>query len=272
MLRWLKDRFRRPDPEPDPVAVVLLQRSHRVVSATTMNAILDEALGEDSYVTAPYGDGWRAFGTAGWHITVLPIDRRYIEPERATEKRAEAMIEEARAAILVDVWMAPSGIVRETHGLDMAGKIAAALMDEETAGVLAVPLHRLNMATGECRAALAAGTASTYLATVNYDGVEMIDHEEAEFAAKLDEARRRWPEFLARYRPGHPAIVKAAFDARDGREHMWIEVTDFRDGRLTGTLQNRPLDVPFLKLGDTVTVDEADVSDWAVDGVGPFTV
>nr|WP_236659707.1 DUF2185 domain-containing protein [Sphingopyxis lutea] len=54
-------------------------------------------------------------------------------------------------------------------------------------------------------------------------------------------------------------------------ERMWVIVTAAEGARLTGTLDNDPLDMPQLKAGDAVTFDRAHIIDidWSEDRAAP---
>lgn len=43
---------------------------------------------------------------------------------------------------------------------------------------------------------------------------------------------------------------------------MWVEVVSWRGGKLEGFLDNTPEQVPSLKLGAKVTVNEAEIFDY----------
>ncbi|HWV60467.1 MAG TPA: DUF2185 domain-containing protein [Sphingopyxis sp.] len=71
-------------------------------------------------------------------------------------------------------------------------------------------------------------------------------------------------------------LVKLAFrsipDSSEwGAERMWVIVTAAEGARLTGTLDNHPLDMPQLKAGDRVTFTRGHVMDidWSADRAAP---
>jgi uncharacterized protein YegJ (DUF2314 family) len=98
---------------------------------------------------------------------------------------------------------------------------------------------------------------------------------ETQRAAKL--ARQRWDELatafaaMVKHGPGQPPravfTIKAAFTHgghAEHREHMWIEVREFKADSATGELINQPLRLAHLRQGDIVTIGRDDVSDWQV--------
>ena len=87
-------------------------------------------------------------------------------------------------------------------------------------------------------------------------------------AAAQAEAQRRWPEFVASFRKGDPALrnaVKVAFPTAGGSaEHMWVQVTAIRGDSVSGTLANEPVGDVGYAFGDRVAVEKRRVEDWLV--------
>ncbi len=48
----------------------------------------------------------------------------------------------------------------------------------------------------------------------------------------------------------------------DSQEHIWLTEPSFASGRVSGVVNNEPVDATFLKLGQRVSAPEADISDW----------
>lgn len=56
--------------------------------------------------------------------------------------------------------------------------------------------------------------------------------------------------------------VKTNF-IEDGRsEHMWVQVSEFIDGKFIGRLANEPNTIKSIKYGDVTQVNKEDVEDW----------
>lgn len=73
--------------------------------------------------------------------------------------------------------------------------------------------------------------------------------------------------------------VKTALSDNQGTvEHMWVAITEYKDGTFFGTLANDPVEVKGMKFGGTVSVKKEDVEDWTLhDGylnaiVGGFSL
>ena len=93
--------------------------------------------------------------------------------------------------------------------------------------------------------------------------------------AAAEEAKRRWPEFVAAFnerRPGRTCAVKYAAPIKGGgHEQIWIMVTALDGDTISGTLANRPVEDIGLKIGDAVKIQAADVKDWLFNDGGVMT-
>lgn len=90
---------------------------------------------------------------------------------------------------------------------------------------------------------------------------------DAEVAAATAEARRTLPVFWGKFdaRPAGYAdyALKVGLKTSGGGvEHIWMDVLDRRDGKVRGVLANEPYELPGLKAGSQVEVEEALISDW----------
>jgi len=110
------------------------------------------------------------------------------------------------------------------------------------------------------------------------DATMFFSTRDAQMNAAIAEARRTLPQFIEALRAGRgdSFAIKAAFDTIEGsREHMWLTDLTFRGGRFVGTLMNDPYDVPGLRAGDRVAVEEARGTDWMIfdnqERLGAFT-
>jgi uncharacterized protein YegJ (DUF2314 family) len=87
------------------------------------------------------------------------------------------------------------------------------------------------------------------------------------FKAAEAEARRRWPEFVAAFNKREPAAayaVKAKFTEGDNVEWMWVQVDAISGATVRGILDNEPVDVHNVKVGQRVTVAQGDIDDWII--------
>ncbi len=111
--------------------------------------------------------------------------------------------------------------------------------------------------------------------------VVRISDDDPRMKAAVEEAKRRWPEFVAAFKarqPGGNYAVKAAITRGDNTEFIWLEVIGLEPEYIHGKLANDPVDLGGLKLGDQVEAPLSDLNDWAYshkeggEPIGLFTV
>ncbi len=94
----------------------------------------------------------------------------------------------------------------------------------------------------------------------------MARPDDAELERARERARAKVMTLKPRWRDGPDVeglLVKGPFRTSSGGvEWMWVEVTRWRGKTLDGILQNEPFDVPKLKPGARVTVDEGEIFDF----------
>jgi uncharacterized protein YegJ (DUF2314 family) len=56
--------------------------------------------------------------------------------------------------------------------------------------------------------------------------------------------------------------IKVRFEEGDNTEHMWVKVSEFKDGYFIGELNNDPKTMKLIKSGDEVSILIKDVEDW----------
>jgi hypothetical protein len=98
------------------------------------------------------------------------------------------------------------------------------------------------------------------------DAIVHVEHARpllAESAAARDRLLALKPRWLRERKPGEVLLVKGPFKTRSGgNEWMWVEVTRWEGTRITGLLANDPFEVPGLRAGATVHVEESKVFDY----------
>jgi uncharacterized protein YegJ (DUF2314 family) len=100
---------------------------------------------------------------------------------------------------------------------------------------------------------------------VRDSAVKTVHDEEVQAASAA--AREHLPElrteFNAGLETGELLLVKVPFKTPDdGNEYMWVEVTAWSDGKITGRLMNEPYSVPDLQAGQRVEVQDSSVFDY----------
>jgi uncharacterized protein YegJ (DUF2314 family) len=107
-----------------------------------------------------------------------------------------------------------------------------------------------------------------------------IKDDDAEMEKAVQKARKTVPTFMSAVQ--HPTSKQRDFQVKkpfvhDGVvEHLWLADVNYSGGRFHGKVDNRPKNIPGLKIGDQVSVNPAEITDWAfVDKgtlVGGYTI
>jgi uncharacterized protein YegJ (DUF2314 family) len=107
-----------------------------------------------------------------------------------------------------------------------------------------------------------------------------IDQHNTAMKRAVHQARRTVGVFIQSVR--HPAAgqhdfqVKKPFRQGDVMEHLWLSDVSFKGNRFHGKLDNRPRKIKGIKMGDRVSVNPNEITDWAFveNGrlVGGYTV
>lgn len=56
--------------------------------------------------------------------------------------------------------------------------------------------------------------------------------------------------------------LKVKFQNETNIEHIWLSNVEFKDGQYSGILDNEPEYITDYKMGDTVNIDNKNISDW----------
>jgi uncharacterized protein YegJ (DUF2314 family) len=106
------------------------------------------------------------------------------------------------------------------------------------------------------------------------------ENEHAAMRKAVEQARKTVGEFIKALQ--HRAAgqtdfeVKKPFVEGNDVEHIWLSDIEFAGGRFKGKVDNAPMKIHGLKIGQVVSVDPDEISDWAyVDNgklVGGYTI
>ena len=107
-----------------------------------------------------------------------------------------------------------------------------------------------------------------------------VENEHAAMRKAVDQARKTVGQFIKALQ--HPANgqtdfeVKKPFVEGNDVEHIWLSNIEFVGGRFKGKVDNAPVKIHGLKIGQVVSVNPDEISDWAyVDNgklVGGYTI
>jgi uncharacterized protein YegJ (DUF2314 family) len=103
--------------------------------------------------------------------------------------------------------------------------------------------------------------------------------DDPRLVAAVEEARRRWPEFvaaLAQPQPEQTFAVKAPIREGDKVEFTWLPDVRLEGDTVHGALGNDPVELKQVRQGDALRVPRGEVVDWVVVGPqgaqGGFTI
>lgn len=147
------------------------------------------------------------------------------------------------------------------------GKALSVLAGPDVVAIYCPELERCNEFDPALIIQLAGGNPLEIFEDSTFAPVITIDDEDEQLEAAKEEARRRWPEFVALFKDRDtskelPFILKAPFSDKSKTEFMWMEVTGLDDELITGTLANTPHELVGFREGQTVTIPAGSVVDW----------
>jgi uncharacterized protein YegJ (DUF2314 family) len=93
-----------------------------------------------------------------------------------------------------------------------------------------------------------------------------ISDDDPRLLAATAEARRLWPDFVVAFRRrDNQQKFRVKAEVSDGveSEFMWLRVTRISDNMVMGFLDNEPMNLVGIAIGDTIRVAIDDVQDWA---------
>jgi uncharacterized protein YegJ (DUF2314 family) len=110
--------------------------------------------------------------------------------------------------------------------------------------------------------------------------VFQVEEHDARMREAVRQARRTLGTFIAALQHPGPQQrnfeVKKPFVQGGEVEHLWLSDVRFSGNRFHGRVDNRPRKIKGVKLGDLVSVNPDEISDWAfMDGdklVGGYTI
>jgi uncharacterized protein YegJ (DUF2314 family) len=93
-----------------------------------------------------------------------------------------------------------------------------------------------------------------------------VSSDDAEMNAAIAKARASLPDFWQAYQKREQGesgfSLKVKIIDNEKIEHFWVVDIERKDGKITGAINNDPDNVQNVKLGDKITVNEPDISDW----------
>lgn len=180
------------------------------------------------------------------------------------ENRRARALREHKAWLSVDLMRHP-----ESWGADEAyrwiGKLLADLIDETALAVLCPQTGAIAPVDEGMAERLRGENPLEEFAVSDLVPVVRVDGEDERLKAAVEEARRRFPDFVSAFEQrehGQLFSVKTPVTRGGNTEYIWITVTAIENETIYGELGNDPVDLPGLACGDRVKVDVPEVVDW----------
>lgn len=248
----------------DPVSIILLIRSPRLLTAEHIERALREAGVVAERVTEEKTSYFRLWAD-GYELTIAGAPFPYAKEQLGQTRliKIREAVQAHEGAILIDSWKAPEGRQRE-DAMPIMGKIAAALVDDTALAVYQWPTQRINLISDELVESFRAGRVEDAMSTVDHGELKAIESDNERMAEAVAKARAEWPTFVEAW---HKASNREEFYAKfpfgeDPAEFMWVSPSKFDSEQLEGTLCSDPHHVKGIKAGDTVKVSISDLNDW----------
>ena len=93
-----------------------------------------------------------------------------------------------------------------------------------------------------------------------------VTNEDQEMNNAINKAKKSFNEFIiALTKPTKSQIgfcVKVPFPNDNGNEHIWISDVQFDSGKMIGFVGNVPDKIKNLTIGQKITIDKDNISDW----------
>ncbi len=281
------------------VSLVLLLKQPRYLEAPVLAEILKSAWGLPFKAAAvndsgneddalPFVGGSSPLfmvGTADGMFIIHNHDRPYFDDQ---EQLVEKVPDLRLRKVITDhtAWLSVDYMIGAEHDSGPAqypriAKAIAELADDTVAGLFQPEDSRLIPWDADLESRLRKGENLDDLFSSPHVPVVRISEDDPRMKAAVEEAKRRWPEFVAAFKArqsGGNYAVKAAITRGENTEFIWLEVIGLEPEHIHGKLANDPVDLGGLKLGDQVEAPLSDLNDWVYshkegeEPIGLFTV
>jgi len=97
--------------------------------------------------------------------------------------------------------------------------------------------------------------------------VLFVESEDHEMNAAIEKAKETFNrDFQTALESKNPQYsnfaIKQKFNTDNGGEHIWIGDIKFENGKYSGIVQNTPINPIGIQLGDNITINPNEISDW----------
>lgn len=282
---WVKSWFERDDDADGSakplISLVLLLRKPRRLDDQKLADVIQKAWGIEMRLHDPKAIDFVVgvsptfmIACRGQHFSVHNFKIPYAkdvaaEAESITDFQMRKAYLEHKAWLAVDLlWEERPERLPEVYG--QIGKLIAELAQTDCTAVYSPATSKMILYDDEVEEQLRGpDVLEVFHRLVRVPVVPIADDDPA-LEEAAEEARRRWPEFVAAFetrRSEQNFAVKAPFSDGANTEVMWAAVTGIEDDEVFGALENQPVSVN-LKYGSKVQVSSADLTDWIISGEG----
>jgi uncharacterized protein YegJ (DUF2314 family) len=203
-------------------------------------------------------------------FAVHNVDQPYFDnPEEHSDEirelRTRKIVLEHRAWLAVDYMQLDDSPQQLQEAYQHIGRLLAELADSDCLGVFIPSTGQLHPYDENLEQKLRGPSPLDELMEFPFPAVLGIADDDPRMVAAVEEARRRWPEFVAAFEERQAEqnfAVKAAFSDGENTEFMWLQVSAVEGEMIYGVLDNDPVDVQNVACGDRVRVRIDKLNDW----------
>lgn len=269
------------------ISFVVLLKEPRKLDEVTLGATVSKAVGiardpdtVDKGFMIAKPPHYKVELTSGMYV-INNISEPYFENSDKLVKEIDDP-ELQRAVIANKAWISIDWVGKEepadlkTAYRDM-GKIAAALAQPDALAIYSPEEGQLSVYNESVGTAMKGDDPLMIFDGASDHTVSVSDNDPRMKEAQ-QKARKAWPEFARAYqaKAGTNFAVIGRIVEGDDSEYMWLSVTSIDKNNVHGTLDNAPVALTKLKIGQDLHVNINEVDDWIYIGtdnvpVGGFT-
>ncbi|MGE0825263.1 MAG: DUF2314 domain-containing protein [Candidatus Binatia bacterium] len=218
----------------------------------------------------------------GCEFLVNSVSDPYIDPsqnipDNIPNLRLQQVIRDHHAWLSVDALHTPPNATAD-HVYRCIGRVIAALAADDCVGIYCPATNQLNVWRESLIEHLCGPNPLQAVAEPVDVPAVRVTANDTHMQAAVSEATSMWSAFVTAFekrRADQTFAVKAPFTDETETEFMWVIVSDIAEETIFGTLDNEPIYLTNVCVGDSVTITVAQVNDWLyTDGtemVGGFT-
>lgn len=145
------------------------------------------------------------------------------------------------------------------------GRLIAELADGHATAAYVPATGSVALFDEELRQAIRTGDPAAAIGEPLFSDIVGVGDDDPRMLAAMEQARDRWPEFVAAFAKRTDEdvfLVKVAFTEGDETEHMWVVPDRVSPAGGAGELTNEPRALTDVRMGDTVAFTADRISDW----------